>query len=113
MVIALADLLMERFKVRTRAVVNPLAVTSLGTTAQLVLSNNPNRLGWLIINLSTNTVYLHFENDVASTKGTLLDPSGGAASMVWDEDFQATGWSIWGVASGASSAIYAFEILSY
>ena len=107
----LANLLMERFKVRTRAVENPRAVTSLGITAQMILANNPNRLGWIIVNLSTNTVYLGLQNDVSSSKGILLDPSGGQAAMLWDEDFQMTGWAIWGVASAANSAIYAIEVV--
>lgn len=109
----LADLLMERFKVRTRAVENPQAVTSLGTTAQVILANNPNRLGWVIVNLSTNIVYLGLTNAVSATRGIRLNANGGLASMVWDEDFQMTGWGIWGVASGAASAIYSLEVVEY
>jgi hypothetical protein len=108
----LADLLLERFKVRTRAVENPKR-TSVGTTAVEILANNPNRLGWVIVNLSANTLYLAFKDDVSSTKGIRLEASGGSASMIWDEDFQAVGWAIWGVASGADSAIYAYEVISY
>jgi len=108
----LADLLLERFKVRTRAIENP-KTTSIGTTATQILANNPNRLAWVVINLSSNIIYLAFGSDVASTKGIRLEANGGSAVMIWDEDFQATAWAIWGVASGASSAIYAFEIVSY
>lgn len=108
----LADLLLERFKVRTRAVENP-KTTSLGTTAEVILANNPNRLGWIIVNLSTNAVYISLGNDVASTKCIPLLNQGDVASMVWDEDFQATGWAVWGVAAGASSSIYAMEVVSY
>ena len=110
----LADLLMERFKVRTRAVENPQGVTTLGTTAEIVLANNPNRLAWIIVNLhSTQVVYLSLTSDVAATRGVRLDPAGGSASMIWDEDFQATGWAIWGVGSAADVTLYSIEIVEY
>lgn len=108
----LASLLLERFKVRTRAVQNP-KITSVGTTALEVLANNPNRLGFTIINLSTNVMYAGLSNDVSSTKGIRLAASGGSLTMVWDEDFQMVGWAWWVVASGATSAIYAIEVLEY
>lgn len=108
----LDDLLMERFNVRTRAVENP-KITSVGTTAKMCLANNPNRLGFIIINLSTNVVYASLEKDVSSTKGIRLDASGGYWAGIWDELFQATAWAWWVVASGATSAIYVLEIIEY
>lgn len=109
----LADLLMERFKVRTRGVENPLAVTSLGVTPLLILGNNPNRLGFVIINLSDNAVFVSLTNEVASTRGIRLSPNGGQMIGVWDEDFQLVGWAWWAVAGGAGSAIYVVEIVGY
>lgn len=109
----LAQLLMERFKVKTRAVENPRAVTSLGTTAQQILGNNPNRLAWVIVNLSSNVIYIAFRDDVSNSKGVRLSANGGFASRVWDEDFEPTAWAVWGVASGASSALYCYEVVEY
>jgi len=113
----LDTLLMERFKVRTRAVENPQAVTSLGVAAQIILANNPNRLGWVMVNLSANTIYIGFTRGVNAGAGTeqgiRLDANGGFASMVWDEDFHATAWAIWGIASGAASQLYCFEVVEY
>lgn len=107
----LTDLLMERFKVKTRPVVNPKAVTSALITPQLILSNNPNRLAWVIINLGANDAYIHFENDVSAINGIKLDKAGGHATMVWDEDFDATAWSMWIVAPDGDSAVYCYEIV--
>jgi len=106
----LQELIDKKFGIKTRAVENP-KLTSLGTTAQVVLDNNPNRLAWIIVNLSTAEVYLALRHDVSPTKGVRLDASGGSASMVWDEDFQATGWAIWGVATAANSPIYSLEVV--
>jgi len=108
----LKDLLMERFKVRTRAVENPL-ITSVGATALKVLSNNPNRLGFTIINLSTNVIYLALTNNVSDTYGIRLNAGGGSASMAWDTEFDMVAWAWWVLATGAGSAIYTLEVVEY
>ena len=111
----LDTLLMERFKVKTRAVENPQGVTSLGATAQIILANNPNRLAWVIVNLSGNVIYIGFTRTVNAGAGTeqgiRLDANGGSAMMVWDEDFHPTAWAIWGIASGAASQLYSYEVV--
>ena len=107
----LAGLLLEQFKVKTRAVENPL-LTALGTSALLVFSNNPNRLAWIFINLSANTVYLGLGNDVGTAKGVLIAPNGGSATMIWSEDFQMTGWAIWGIAPAGASNCYSIEVVT-
>lgn len=107
----LAGLLLERFKVKTRAIENPL-VTSVGTTATLALANNPNRLAWILVNLSANIIYIALSNLVSPSYGIYLDPNGGVASMVWDEDFQATGWAIWAIAPAGASAVYSMEVVT-
>jgi hypothetical protein len=108
----LSELVYEKFGIRTRAKVNPVTA-SLGITAALALKSNPNRLAWLLINLSANVVYIGFSRDVSSTKGIRLNANGGQASMIWDEDFDITGWEIYGVAAGANSAIFCYEVESY
>jgi len=108
----LSELVYEKFGIRTRAKVNPVTA-SLGTTATLVLKSNPNRLAWILINLSANVIYLGFSRDVSSTKGIRLNANGGLTSMIWDEDFDITGWEIYGVATGADSAIFSYEMESY
>ena len=107
----LYDLLKTKFAIKTRAVENPL-VTEVGTTAQLVLLNNPNRLGFVIQNLSTSAdIYIGLDHTVSGTKGIKLAP-GGSLSAVWDEDFEAVAWARWGIASAAGSPIYILEVVS-
>jgi hypothetical protein len=109
----LADLLEERFKVRTRAVENPSGIISLGVAAQIIFANNPNRLAWIAVNLSSNVIYLALSNVVSATHGIRLNANGGMASMVWDEDFQMTAWGIWAVASAPASELYTLEVVEY
>ena len=109
----LDTLLMERFKVRTRAIENPLR-TSIGTTPALALANNPNRLAWVLFNLhASQYIYLGLKADVSATKCIRVDPAGGHASMVWDEDFQMTAWGIWALGSGATTSLYVLEVVEY
>lgn len=109
----LDTLLRERFKVRTRAVENPVRA-SVGTTALEILHNNPNRYAWVIVNThATQTLHLALTNEVTQATGIRLDAAGGSASMVWDEDFQATGWAIWGIGSGDDTTFYSYEIVEY
>lgn len=107
----LASLLLERFKCATRAVENPIA-TSVGATAAVILSNNPNRLAWVIINLSVNAIYLGLTNGVSATNGIYLGANGGSVTMTWDEDFQLVGWAIWAIAPAGASACYSIEVVT-
>lgn len=113
--IALADLLLERFKVRTRAVENPKDLTAASDTAQLVLGNNPNRLAFIIVNLGDTPAYVALTNEVAAaTRGIRLDANGGSFGCIWDEDFQMTAWAWWIIAEvGETPAIYALEEISF
>ena len=112
----LADLLMERFKVKTRPRVDPLGVSPIGVNPVVLLRNNPNRLAYIIMNLSANLVYIGLTNQVNATVGTEvglgLEPNRGFVSMVWDEDFDMVAWAWWGIAAAAPSILTIIEIVS-
>ncbi|GAJ15286.1 unnamed protein product, partial [marine sediment metagenome] len=75
---------------------------------------NPNRLAWVIVNTHADQIlYISFTNDVSQALGIRIDPAGGHASMVWDEDFEPTGWAIWGLGSGAGTTFYVYEVVEY
>jgi len=109
----LADLLRERFKVRTRAVEDPRDITAITTTAQMILGNNPNRLGFIIINTGGKFVCIGLTNGVTTTTGIRLDAYGGAVSMIWDEDFDMTAWAWWIIADTGGSTAYCLEMVEY
>jgi len=107
----LQQLLDDQFKVKTRANENPV-VAAIGLTEIQVLANNPNRLAWILINLSANTIYLALSRGVGATRGITVTGNGGIASMMWNEDFQMTGYEVFGIATGAASAIYVLEVVT-
>jgi len=104
------ELIRERFGANAHPAVNR-SVSSLGVTAGRVLINDPDRLAAIITNLSLNRVYLGPFNDVAATKGIRLDPGGAALGLIWDEDFDITGWEWFGLADAAGSPILTVEYL--
>jgi len=92
----------------TRAIENPIT-NVVSTSAVEILRANPDRFQWLVVNLSANTIYVSFDKDVSSTKGILLEPNGGFASMHAREDGEAVTYPIWAIATGVNSAIYVIE----
>jgi len=108
----LKDLLEQQYKVKTRLVINPLGVTSVGITVSQLLPNNPNRLAWMLVNLSANDLYIAFERDVSVNKGIYLSPTGGSVKFLWSEDFELVGYEVYAIATGATSAIYLVEVVT-
>ena len=100
---------LKRFGFPTRAVENPV-VAAVGVAVLTVLRNNPDRVFWLIVNLSANIVYVGLAGDVSATKGIRLDANGGWVSMSVEEDGEAVGYEVFAVATGAASAIYVLEM---
>lgn len=107
----LVDLLKERFKITTRGVQNPNGLLQADNTPRLVLSNNPNRLGFIIINLSLNPMFVALDRGVGAAHGIRLDPSGGSFGCVWDEDFELTAWAWWIRAPAGASDLYSLAVV--
>lgn len=108
----LGELLDKQFGVKTRTVMDSLGVVNIGTSVKKILDNNPNRLAWIICNLSSNTLYIALTNDPSSSKGILVGANGGIVSMLWNEDFESTGWEIFGLGSSTNTYIYSIEVLT-
>lgn len=90
--------------------VKPGIITSVGVAAAQIFRRNTNRIMYLIVNLSANTIYVGFDGGTSTTKGILLDPAGGQVSSWIKEDASLTQEEVWIVANGAGSAIFAIEL---
>jgi len=75
----------KRFGWPTRLLENPV-VAAVGLAQEVILRSNPDRVFWLVVNLSVNVIMLAFDSDVGPAKGIRLDANGGWASMAADED---------------------------
>ena len=108
----LDDLIKEKFGgLSTQPHVNRL-ISSVGTTIDRVIPNDPNRVAFIIINLDeANTLYILPEPDVSPTRSIPLGP-GQAYVGLWDEDFQLVGWDWYCVGSAAGTALLALEVVA-
>lgn len=105
-----AELIEKRYGIKTRTAANPL-VAVVQTARTKILPNNPNRLGWMAVNLSGESLFLAFDIDVTTTRGILLTPNGGSVGLIYEEDFEATCWEVFAVSAAGPSEIFIVEIL--
>ena len=83
----LQDLLNDLFGVKTSYRISPI-VNNADIATQKFLNINPNRVSFVIFNLSANNVYISPSNLVSATNGFWVAPNGGSISFQWDKDFE-------------------------
>jgi hypothetical protein len=105
------ELVAARFGAPVNPVVNR-ATSSVGATAARLFINDPDRLGFLVVNLSVNNLFIGPFPDVSATKGILLGPNGGNISLVWFEDFEICAWEWFAIGSAANTTLLGIEYLS-
>lgn len=105
----LYDLIKSHFGIGSRPVFNRVA-TTINTTATRFLANDPDRVGVIISNVGTSTIYIGLSNSVSTTSGIPLF-SGGSITLKWENDFESVTHERWAVASGAASTVYVEEVI--
>lgn len=106
----LSDLLTKEFGCVTTPVENEL-LTQVGVAdAQLTL-NKPDRVAFIVINLSANIIYIRPNQVASAAAGIAIAANGGWRSFRWDEDFELVSAAWHAIASGAASAIYTLEMV--
>jgi hypothetical protein len=93
---------------QSNIVITPLTI---GTEPVRVLENNPSRFQFAIVNLSPNNVYVGFDNQVSSSRGIRVAPSGGDFRMIWIEDLDITTWEFFAIADAANSNILVIQFV--
>lgn len=84
----------------------------VGVTPVKILDNNPNRLGFTIINLGAGYVMLAPDIEVSATRGIYLASGGGGVNFKWDEEFELVGWEHWAMAQNANTPVFVLEIVA-
>jgi hypothetical protein len=98
----LEALVIERLGGKTTIVES---LVTVGTTRGIMLVNNPNRIFWAMINEGTSSVRVSNDPDIGSTSGWLLSSNGGVIMMIYDEDGEAVGQQVFGIASIAGQVV--------
>ncbi|MAH47281.1 hypothetical protein CMI37_15760 [Candidatus Pacearchaeota archaeon] len=84
-------------------------VTQIETTLTRFLPNNPNRLAFSFTNLGATAIFILPGEDVATTKGFRIGPSGGTIFFEWEEDYHLVSRDWFGIAVSGASACYTQE----
>lgn len=87
-----------------------VGVESVGTTQSEVLRADPERVFVLLVNLSTNTMYVGIDSQVSSSRGILLASNGGSFQVDVEEDFTVPIRSFHAISTGASSNLYVLSV---
>ncbi len=109
--VTLRDLVRRELGAETFVDVNRV-VSSIGVAAVQIMRQQPNRLAFVVVNLSPNDIHIGPFRDVSSSKGILLPPSGGSVVSIYTEDFDLVGYEWFGIAAAAASAILVVEWLT-
>ena len=81
-------------------------VVSVGTAQGQIMGNDPERVSVLLINLSSNTIYIGFNEGVGSANGIILTSLGGSLSYDVTNDYILPTLQVNAVAGGAGSNLY-------
>ena len=102
---ALAEYVKRKFGVHTRSypVASP---TSCLTTVTPLLPNNPDALGYILVNLGVTAMYVAWDRGVLASHGVLVAPNGGSFSLIADEDGELVGWELFGISITAANDIF-------
>ena len=99
------DLISREFAADVR-LEEPSDNLSIGTNSLEITKNDPKRLSLVVINLSSNVVYIRPNKPATTSIGIRLAASGGSISMDWKSDLLLPSLSWHAIASGSSSVIY-------
>ena len=91
--------------------VTPAMLTTIGTASDIVFKKNPNRIMYILVNLSANIVYAAYDGAVSATRGIRLNASGGMLNSSIKDDAALTQEELYIVADGAGSAIFGIEVV--
>ena len=103
---ALSEYVKRKFGVSTRAIQDPVTVLCPFATHATILRNNPDRLGFVIVNLGITAMYVAWDPSVSATHGIYIAPNGGTFGMIADEDGELVGWELFGIAITSDNDIF-------
>ena len=92
------------------AVGETITVESVGVAQSRILRNDPERVFVLLVNLSVNTIFVGYDEQVSSGRGILLGSNGGTYQVDVEEDFTLPINSMFALATGAASNLFVVTV---
>jgi len=88
---------------------NPI-VDSIATSATKFLDSNFDRVGFVLINLSVNDIYISPDGQPATDHGIFVVANGGSVTSTLFDDYALVNEEWFGIAVGAAADIFIIEI---
>ena len=85
-------------------------VVSAGVAGVQLWKQDPQRVAFVVVNLSANTVLISPGADVSATSGIALNPNGGSVTMLWRDDLHLPALEWFVIAPAGVSAIMAHAV---
>jgi hypothetical protein len=104
------EILSKKWPFPTRLVFPAAGVTVLTTQTQL-LTGNPNRVAWMIINLAANRGFLWFMQAVSTSLGIPIEADGDIWSADVEEDGALVVYPVFAILQNASGTMIAIEVV--
>lgn len=102
---ALHRYVQKKFGMATRSYPITDPVSCL-TTVTALLKNNPDRLGYLLINLGDTDMYVAWDRAVLASHGVRLVKAGGSFGLIADEDGELVGMALFGISITSANDIF-------
>ena len=99
----------EHFGGTTSVNVNPVS-SVVGTVPTQLLANNPERVGWIIVNRDANPIGLAFANAVSLTGQLLLGGGGSILSLHIEDDGELVTFPVWAISATGNATVYVLEV---
>lgn len=114
MVNSLAELLAERYGIRTTHRINPYHVNPIVDVVQPALGSNPKRLGLVIVNMGANACWVAPRDAVADDYGIVLVPNGGSLFMDSKDEYEMVSlpWYVISIAAPGTN-IFVMEVMIF
>lgn len=107
---AAADFSKQRFGRATRPVER---VESVTTSQEEILTLNPDRLSWLLVNRGSNDCAWSTRPDLTFANGILLTAGGGTAQMTAEDDGETVSYPIYIISTVGATDVRVMEIVAY
>lgn len=98
--------LFGKFTSRERLVV-------VDTSAQIILLNNPERIGYIMVNTGSTKVTFALRQDVQADRGFVLPEQGDTVTVNYIEDGQFPTRELSAIASTSASELFIVEFIRY
>jgi len=102
--LALADQFFGRFTTRER-------IVTVNAAAMILFRNNPERIGWIIVNTAAQQLTFRLNNVVVSGQGFMLVNTGDTASTTYIEDGQFPTHELSIIAAAAGGECFVVEYI--